>query len=106
MPDAVGFLILKTAVCRYREKPKDPYDIYYYCRYSDDPAAIRDKFKNSISEPAVQDAANALKKMFAYEDSKWVEMILDYMEIVGADARDQDARIIVRTIGRVTDGIP
>ena len=36
VPDCVGFLMLKTEVCRYREKTKDPYDIYYYCRYSED----------------------------------------------------------------------
>jgi hypothetical protein len=32
VPNAAGFLILKATVCRYREKPKDAYDIYYYCR--------------------------------------------------------------------------
>jgi hypothetical protein len=28
VPDAVGFLLLKTAVGHYREDPKDAYDIY------------------------------------------------------------------------------
>ena len=38
VPDAVGFLILKTTVTRFREKARDPYDIYFYCRYSQDAA--------------------------------------------------------------------
>ena len=41
VPDCVGFLLLKTEVCRYREKTKDPYDIYYYCRYSEDTTVVR-----------------------------------------------------------------
>ena len=32
VPDAVGFLLLKTAVGHYREDPKDAYDIYYCIR--------------------------------------------------------------------------
>jgi len=40
IPDQVGFLLLKAEVCRYRETSKDPYDIYYYCRYSEEPDTI------------------------------------------------------------------
>jgi hypothetical protein len=36
IPDQVGFLMLKAEVCRYRETTKDPYDIYYYCRFSEE----------------------------------------------------------------------
>ena len=37
VPNAAGFLIRKTTVCRYREKSKDASDIfYYYCRHSED----------------------------------------------------------------------
>jgi hypothetical protein len=49
VPDAAGFLLLKTTVCNYRRKPKDPYDIYYYCRYSEDPEVIHRKLADSIS---------------------------------------------------------
>jgi hypothetical protein len=41
IPDSVGFLMLKAEVCRYRETTKDPYDIYYYCRHSEEPDLIR-----------------------------------------------------------------
>jgi len=36
VPDATGFLLLKTAVGHFREESKDAYDLYYYCRYSED----------------------------------------------------------------------
>jgi len=78
VPDAAGFLILKTAVCRFREKPKDPYDIYYYCRYSEDPDRIRQRLEASKTEPAIERTIAALRRMFGYEDSKWVEMALDH----------------------------
>ncbi len=105
VPDAAGFLILKTVVCRFREKPKDPYDIYYYCRFSEDASSIRQKLTEFAAEPAVQSTISSLKRMFAYEDSKWVEMVLNHMEIVDRDSRDQEARFIVRTIARVIDGL-
>jgi len=63
VPDATGFLMLKTAVCSYREKPKDAYDIYYYyCRYSEESAAIRRMLASSIREPAVARTVEALKQ--------------------------------------------
>lgn len=104
VPDPVGFLILKTTVTRFREKSKDPYDIYYYCRYSQDPATIRDMLAGSIHEPAVARTVEALKRMFTHEDSKWVEMVLDHMNVTGAD-RDREARFIVRAVSRAIDGL-
>jgi hypothetical protein len=41
IPDQVGFLMLKAEVRRYRETIKGPYDIYYYCRFSEEPGLIR-----------------------------------------------------------------
>jgi hypothetical protein len=104
VPNAVGFLILKTTVCRYREKPKDAYDIYYYCRYSEDPAAIQQMLASSIHEPAVARTVEALKRMFTHQDSKWVDMVLDHMNITGDD-RDREAQFVVRSISRVIDGL-
>ena len=43
--------------------------------------------------------------MFSHEDSKWVETILDHMEIVELDDRDQEARMVARTMGRVFEGL-
>lgn len=104
VPDSVGFLMLKTAVCRYREKPKDAYDIYYYCRYSEDPATIRRMLASSIREPAVARTVEALKQMFTHLDSKWVDMVLDHMDITGDD-RDREAQFVIRSIGRVIQGL-
>lgn len=104
VPDAVGFLILKTTVARFREKSKDPYDIYYYCRYSQDAATTRQMLASSIQEPAVARTVEALKKMFTHEDSKWVEMVLDEMPVTG-DARDREARFVVRAVGRAIEGL-
>jgi hypothetical protein len=104
VPDAVGFLILKTTVARFREKSKDPYDIYYYCRYSQDAATTRQMLASSTQEPAVARTVEALKKMFTHEDSKWVEMALDEMRLTG-DARDREARFVVRAVGRAIEGL-
>lgn len=104
VPDATGFLILKTTVCRYREKAKDAYDIYYYCRYSEDSDAIRQMLASSIHELAVARTVEALKKMFTHEDSKWVDMVLDHMNVTGAD-RDREAQFVVRSIRRVIEGL-
>ena len=106
VPDCVGFLMLKTVVCKFREKPKDSYDMYYYCRYSEEPSVIRQRLAEFAVEPAVGATINALKTNFSHEDSKWVEMALDHMQIVDTDARDQEARLIVRTIGQVIPLIP
>jgi hypothetical protein len=104
VPDAVGFLTLKTTVTRFREKSKDPYDIYYYCRHSQNAATIRDMLARSIHEPAVARTVEALKRMFTHEDSKWVEMVLDHMNVTGGD-REREARFIVRAVGRATEGL-
>jgi hypothetical protein len=104
IPDAAGFLILKTTVSRYREKPKDPYDIYYYCRYSEDADIIRKLLAGSINEPAVARAVETLRQMFTHDDSKWVDMVLDHMNVTGDD-RDREAQFIIRSVGRVIEGI-
>jgi hypothetical protein len=104
IPDPAGFLLLKTAVCGYRENPKDPYDIYYYCRYSEDLDVIRQNLASANHSPSIQRAMSELQRMFKYEDSKWVEMALDHMLITG-DERDREARFIVRAIMRVVDGL-
>jgi hypothetical protein len=104
IPDAAGFLILKTAVCHFREKPKDPYDIYYYCRYSEAPDRIRQRLEAGNTEPAIERTIAALRRMFGYEDSKWVEMALDHMNISGED-RDREARFIVRAVMKTIVGL-
>lgn len=102
VPDAVGFLLFKTAVGHYREDPKDAYDIYYYCRYSEDSKSIREMLAKSIGEPAVARTVQDLKAKFRDTDSKWVEMILDHMSLKG-DERDREAQFIVRNIKRVVE---
>jgi len=102
VPDAVGFLLLKTAVGHYREDPKDAYDIYYYCRYSEDSKSIREMLAKAIGEPAVARTVQDLKAKFMDTDSKWVEMILDHMSLKG-DERDREAQFIVRAIRRVLE---
>ena len=99
IPDPVGFLMLKAEVCRYRETTKDPYDIYYYCRYSEEPDLTRQRLGAAIGEPAVRRTIDALRRMFRYEDSKWVDLVLDHMNISGEE-RDLEARFIVRSIAR------
>ena len=93
--------MLKTAVCKFREKPKDSYDIYYYCRYSEEPSVIRQRLAEFATEPAVRATIDSLRRMFSHADSKWVEMALDHMRIIDVDARDQEARLIVRAIGQI-----
>jgi hypothetical protein len=104
IPDAVGFLILKTAVCRYREKSKDPYDIYYYCRYSEAPDLILKALASNKAQPAIARTVAAMQRMFRYEDSKWVEMVLDHMNVTGDD-RDREAKFIVRAVTRIVAGL-
>jgi hypothetical protein len=101
VPDQVGFLMLKTEVCRYRETTKDPYDIYYYCRFSEAPDVIWQKLKAAIGEPAVRRTVEALQRMFRYQDCKWVDLALDHMNITGED-REREARFIVKTMAQVT----
>lgn len=104
IPDPVGFLMLKTEVCRYRETTKDPYDIYYYCRFSEEPDLIRQGLQAAIDEAAVRRTVDSLRRMFQYEDSKWVDLALDHMSISGEE-RDREARFIVAAIMKVTEGI-
>lgn len=104
IPDQVGFLLLKAEVCRYRETSKDPYDIYYYCRYSEEPDLIRQKLEAAIEERAVRRTVDALQRMFQHMDSKWVEFALDHMNIVGEE-RDREAQFIVRAVTKVIEGL-
>ena len=104
VPDAVGFLLLKTTVARFREEPKDAYDIYYYCRYSEDPVVIRAMLAKVIHEPAIARTVADLKAKFTHLDSKWVEMVLDEMSLTGED-RDREAQFIIRSVGRVIEGL-
>ena len=100
IPDQVGFLMLKAEVCRYRQTTKDPYDIYYYCRFSEAPGLIRQKLEAVIAEPAVRRTVDTLQRMFRYEDSKWVDLALDHMKIF-SEERDRESRFIVRAMARV-----
>ena len=58
-----------------------------------------------MDKPAIRKTVASLRKMFSHGDSKWVEMILDHMKIVGIDDRDQEARMVVRTMGQVFAGL-
>jgi hypothetical protein len=104
IPDPVGFLMLKAEVCRYREETKDPYDIYYYCRFSEEPDLIRQRLEAAIGEPPVRRTVDALQRMFRYEDSKWVDFALDHMKISGEE-RDREARFIARAMARVVENL-
>jgi hypothetical protein len=104
VPDAVGFLLLKTAVGRFREESKDAYDLYYYCRYSEDPVVIRGMLAKAIHEPAIARTLQDLRTKFTHADSKWVEMVLDEMSLQGDD-RDREAQFVVRSIGRAIEGL-
>ena len=104
VPDAAGFLLLKTTVCNYRRKPKDPYDIFYYCRHSEEPEVILRKLADSISEPAIATTIAQLRSMFRYEDSQWIEMISDYMLVTGQD-RDREAQFILRAVNKAIEGL-
>ena len=102
VPNAVGFLLLKTTVGHYREDSKDAYDIYYYCRYSDDSASIREMLADALAEPAIARTVQDLKTKFTDTDSKWVEMILDEMSLHGEE-RDREAQFVVHTMRRVVE---
>jgi len=47
------FLLLKTTVGHFREESKDAYDIYYYCRYSEDSTTIQTMLAKAVDEPAI-----------------------------------------------------
>jgi hypothetical protein len=104
VPDAVGFLLLKTAVGHFREEPKDAYDLYYYCRYSEDPVVIREMLGKAIHEPAIARTVRDLRTRFTHTDSKWVEMVLDEMSLQGDD-RDREAQFVVRFMGRAIEAL-
>jgi len=104
VPDAVGFLLLKTKVGHFREEPKDAYDIYYYCRYSEDPASIRERLASAAGEPGIARTIEDLQAKFTDTDSKWVEMILEEMSLTG-DERDREAQFVVRTMKRVVQDL-
>jgi hypothetical protein len=104
VPNAVGFLLLKTTVGHYREDSKDAYDIYYYCRYSDDSASIREMLADALAEPAIARTVQDLKTKFTDTDSKWVEMILDEMSLRDEE-RDREAQFVVRTMRRVVENL-
>jgi hypothetical protein len=104
VPDAAGFLLLKTAVGHFREESKDAYDLYYYCRYSEDTAVIRELLGKAIHEPAIARTVQDLKTKFTHIDSKWVEMVLDEMSVQGDD-RDREAQFVVRFISRAIAGL-
>jgi hypothetical protein len=59
---------------------------------------------SSISELAVARTVEALKKMFTHLDSKWVDMVLDHMNVTGDD-RDREAQFVVRSIRRAIEGL-
>ena len=58
----------------------------------------------SIHEPAVARTVEAPKRMFTHQDCKWVDMFVDHMNITGDD-REREAQFVVRSIGRVIDGV-
>lgn len=60
---------------------------------------------SSMQEPTVARTVEAINKMFTHEDSKWVEMVLDHMNVTGADDRDREARFVVRAVGRAIEGL-
>ena len=104
VPNAVGFLLLKTAVGHYREESKDAYDIYYYCRYCEDSKTIRKMLAKAVDEPAIARTVQDLKTKFTDTDSKWVEMILDEMSLHGEE-RDREAQFVIRTMKRVVENL-
>ena len=104
VPNAVGFLLLKTTVGHYREDSKDAYDIYYYCRHSEDSASIREVLAKALAEPAIARTVQDLKTKFTDTDSKWVEMILDEMSLHGEE-RDREAQFVVHTMKRVVESL-
>lgn len=65
---------------------------------------IHRRFQVALEEPAVRRTVDMLQRMFRHEDSKWVELALDHMNIVGED-RDREARFIVRAILKVIEGL-
>lgn len=105
VPDPVGFLILKSQVTYSREDPKDAYDMLYYCTHSEKPAVIHEMLKSSLHEPAVRAAAQRIKDIFQYPDSKWVEMVLNHERVQDADERDRRSRLIVASMMKVVDGL-
>jgi hypothetical protein len=93
-----------TTVGHYREDSKDAYDIYYYCRYSEDATSIREMLAKALAEPAIARTVQDLKAKFTDTDSRWVEMILDEMSLHDEE-RDREAQFVVRTMKRVVENL-
>jgi hypothetical protein len=104
IPNAVGFLILKSEVTKFRQKDKDPYDIYYYCTHCEDERDIREKLRQSITCSGVPEAIERLRYLFQYPDSTWVARVLDHAKVQESE-REREGQRIVRTIGRVIEGL-
>jgi len=104
IPDAVGFLMLKTEVTRFRKNEKDPYDMYYYCTRCEEPAAIRQKLRDRLSAPGVENVVRRLQYLFRYPDSLWILGILDHQKVQGLERERQAARI-VRMFDGITNGL-
>jgi hypothetical protein len=69
VPNPVGFLLLKTTVGHYREESRGAYDIYYYCRHSENSATIREMLAKAVDEPAIARTVCDLKTKFTDIDS-------------------------------------
>ena len=96
--------MLKAEVTKFRQKVKDPYDIYYYCTHCEDSEAIRHGLLAAIESPGVRETIRRLHWLFQYPDSEWVIRILDYAQVQGLE-RDREALRVVRTMGRIIDGL-
>jgi hypothetical protein len=104
IPDPVGFLMLKAEVTKFRQKDKDPYDIYYYCTKCENPVSIREKLQQVLTLPGVQETIRRLQYIFRYPDSHWVISILDEQRAQEGE-RDREAQRIVRAMARMLDGL-
>ena len=98
IPDAAGFLTMKSLVTYSRENPKDAYDIYYYCRYSEDVASIRAKLSAALDAAEVKMGVSRMKYIFSDPDTKWVDMIVGRFDPANAEEAERIARDVVETI--------
>lgn len=104
IPNAVGFLMLKAEVTKFRQEEKDPYDIYYYCTHCERVEDIRLQLQNAIGSPGVRETIDRLHYMFHYPDSDWVLRILDHAKVQGSE-REREAQRIVRTMNKIIEGL-
>lgn len=98
IPDAAGFLTMKSLVTYSRENPKDAYDIYYYCRYSEDVASIRARLSAALDAAEVKMGVSRMKYIFSDPDTKWVDMIVGRFDPANAEEAERIARDVVETI--------